>query len=84
VGGTSIPTEFKHFFASFIYYKKQEAAMTHYDHYDVQESFEYHGNTAIERTRKKNGRIRREWIFFDSIEEAVAFFNDYCTSCEAA
>ena len=49
-----------------------------------QEMYEYHGNTAIERTRKINGRIRRDWLFFDSAEEAEEFFNEHCACCEAA
>jgi hypothetical protein len=53
------------------------------DRRDGNEFFEYHGNTAIERVRKKNGKILRDWLFFDSIEEALSFFNDYCTCCEA-
>ncbi len=43
---------------------------------DYQETFEYHGNTAIEHTRRQDGRIEREWILFDSAEEAVAFFHE--------
>jgi hypothetical protein len=62
----------------------KEAAMTAYDPYEGQEMFEYHGHTAIERTRRKNGKTRRDWIFFDSIEEALSFFNDYCLYHEAA
>lgn len=50
---------------------------------DGQEFFEYHGNTAIERIRKQRGRIWREWLYFDSAEEAVAFFNDQCACLEA-
>jgi hypothetical protein len=57
--------------------------MTHNDDLEGREFFEYHGNTAIERTRKKYGKVRRDWLFFDSIEEATAVFNDYCTCCEA-
>jgi hypothetical protein len=45
---------------------------------DYQESFEYHGNTAIEHTRLKNGHVEREWIYFDSAEEAVTFFDEVC------
>lgn len=42
-----------------------------------QEFYEYHGNTAIERIRKySRNRIVREWIMFNSAEEAMAFFND--------
>ncbi|MEJ2156035.1 MAG: hypothetical protein P8X96_11915 [Desulfobacteraceae bacterium] len=44
--------------------------------HDVQETFEYHGNTAIEHTRLKNGIVEREWIYFDTTEAAVAFFNE--------
>lgn len=43
------------------------------------EYFEYHGNTAIEWIKKRGKRIiGREWILFDSVEEAKEFFNDYC------
>jgi hypothetical protein len=49
-----------------------------------QEFFEYHGNTAIERIRKQRGRIWREWLYFDSTEEAEAFFNDQCACHEVA
>jgi hypothetical protein len=45
---------------------------------DYQDRFEYHGNTAIERTRSHDGVVEREWIHFDSAEEAVAFFNEVC------
>ncbi|RJQ86867.1 MAG: hypothetical protein C4519_01320 [Desulfobacteraceae bacterium] len=55
----------------------------YYDQRDGEEFFEYHGNTSIERIRRKNGIIRREWLCFDSIEEAEAFFNDQCACCEA-
>jgi len=58
--------------------------MTHYfANAEGQEFFEYHGNTTIERIRKQRGRVRREWLFFDSAEEAVAFFNDQCACGEA-
>ncbi len=53
--------------------------MTGYNTYpDYQESFEYHGNTAIEHTRLKDGHVEREWIYFDTAEEAVTFFNEVC------
>ena len=48
---------------------------------DYQDCYEYHGNTAIEITRKQGGiTIKREWILFDSVEEAKAFFNDNCSA----
>jgi hypothetical protein len=44
---------------------------------DYQEILEYHGNTAVERVRKRGDSILlRDWIFFDSVEEAEAFFHD--------
>ena len=50
---------------------------------DYQECYEYHGNTVIEVTRKLTGdKIKRDWILFDSVEEAQEFFNDYCTVYE--
>ncbi|MBW2574939.1 MAG: hypothetical protein JRC89_12185 [Deltaproteobacteria bacterium] len=48
-----------------------------YAHY--QDCYEYHGNTTIERTRKEAGRtIKRDWILFDTVEEALEFFNSNC------
>ena len=44
----------------------------------IQEFFEYHGNTAIERTRLQNGAVQRDWIYFNSAEEAVEFFCEQC------
>jgi hypothetical protein len=44
---------------------------------DYHERYEYHGNTAIEVTREKDGvTIKRDWIFFDSVQEAQDFFYD--------
>jgi len=44
------------------------------------EFFEYHGNTTVERVQTRAGRpISREWIIFDSVEEAQDFFfNNDC------
>lgn len=43
--------------------------------------FEYHGNTAIEMTRRESGYIiKRDWLIFDTVEEAQAFYYDNC--CE--
>ena len=42
---------------------------------DYCESYEYHGNTSVEITLIKNGVfIKRDWIFFDSVQEAQDFF----------
>jgi hypothetical protein len=50
------------------------------DYQDYQEYFEYHGNVAIERTRLQGGIVERDWIYFDSAEEAVEFFNSHCAN----
>jgi hypothetical protein len=43
------------------------------------EYFEYHGNTIVERIKKGAGNtISRDWILFDSVEEAQDFFNNNC------
>jgi len=57
--------------------------MTKHEFYpDYHDCYEYHGNTTIEITRKQDGiTIKREWILFDSVEEAQAFFNDNCNDC---
>ena len=49
-----------------------------------QDHYEYHGSTTIERRRKKGTlTIWRDWIIFDSVEEAAEYFNDNCR-CEEA
>lgn len=46
------------------------------DYYD---SYEYHGNTTIALTRRHAGEIIwRDWIIFDTVEEAAEYFNDAC------
>ncbi|NNF98686.1 MAG: hypothetical protein HKM93_04855 [Desulfobacteraceae bacterium] len=46
---------------------------------DCEEFFEYHGNTMIERIQYlNNGGMNRDWLIFDSVEEACDFFNDDC------
>ena len=54
--------------------------MTRYESYpDYQCCYEYHGNTSVEITRKQDGiTIERDWILFDSVEEAQEFFYDDC------
>lgn len=56
--------------------------MTKYvSHSDYCDCYEYHGGTQIERIRQHDGgTIWRDWILFDSIEEASDFFNDACES----
>lgn len=46
---------------------------------DYHDYFEYFGNTEIERIRQRAGRIlRRDWIIFDSVDDAMDFFNSKC------
>ena len=46
---------------------------------DYHDTFEYFGNTEIERIRTRFGRTqRRDWIIFDTVEEAMQFFNSKC------
>ena len=48
-------------------------------HPDYHDCYEYHGSTTIELTRKQDGVILwRDWIIFDSVEEATEYFNDAC------
>jgi hypothetical protein len=50
--------------------------MTYPDYYDY---YEYHGNTEIELTRIQKGvTVWRDWILFDTVEEAAEYFNDHC------
>jgi hypothetical protein len=55
---------------------KRRTTMTLQNYYsDYHESFEYHGNTAVEVNLKKNGvTIKRDWLFFNSVQEAQDFF----------
>lgn len=44
---------------------------------DYKEAFEYHGSTTIEITRQRGGRvIWKDWLIFDSVEEASTFYNE--------
>ncbi len=46
----------------------------YHDHY---EELVYDGHTMIERVRRFCGkRVRRDWLIFDSVEDAESFFND--------
>jgi len=41
--------------------------------------FEYYGNTEIRRIRSQNGiKVRQDWLLFDSVEEAMEYFNTSC------
>jgi hypothetical protein len=47
---------------------------------DFQETFEYHGNTSVEMTRRELGYVtKRDWIIFDTVEEAQTFYYDHCS-----
>jgi len=44
---------------------------------DYQEALEYHGSTTVEVTRRRLGRvIWKDWLIFDSVEEALTFYNE--------
>jgi hypothetical protein len=46
---------------------------------DYQDHFEYFGNTEIERIRMQGEKvIEHDWIMFDSVDEAMDFFNNRC------
>ena len=48
-------------------------------HPDYEDRLEYHGSTTIERVRKgRGGACSRDWLLFDSVEEAEEFFNTDC------
>jgi hypothetical protein len=47
---------------------------THYHDF-----YEYFGNTEIERIRRQGEKtIRHDWLIFDSVDEAMEYFNDKC------
>ena len=53
--------------------RKHELTTEYHDH------FEYFGNTEIERIRKIGDKtIRHDYIIFDTVDEAMDFFNDRC------
>lgn len=59
--------------------------MTHYVVCkEYQEAYEYYGHTAVERVRRQNGRVTRQWFYFDSAQEAADFYYDQCACSEAA
>ena len=48
---------------------------------DYDECYEYHGNTTIELTRKQGEiTVWRDWITFDTVEEASVDFNEHCSA----
>jgi hypothetical protein len=63
--------------------RKKEGKMTRHifspDYYDC---YEYHGNTTIELTRKQGEVIVwRDWITFDTVEEAAVY--EHCSAYES-
>ena len=46
---------------------------------EFSDTFEYLGRTEIMRIRRKGTQtIRRDWIIFETIHEALAHFEDKC------
>ncbi len=53
--------------------RKHELNPTYHDFY------EYHGNTEVVRIRHHWGKIvRQDWIVFNTVEEAMEYFNTKC------
>ena len=47
-----------------------------------QECFEYHGSTVVERVRRYKGTtLNRDWLLFDTVEEAEDFYNENRVAC---
>lgn len=45
---------------------------------EYQDCLEYHGNTAVELTRVKEGStVLHRWIIFDSVREAQDYFYEF-------
>ena len=50
---------------------------------DYHDCYEYHGSTTIELTRKQGEiTVWRDWITFDTVEEAALYFNEQCNVWE--
>lgn len=48
----------------------------------VHEYLEYHGNTSILRIRKyPRNVVKRSWLLFDTVEDAMAYFNSESSEC---
>jgi hypothetical protein len=60
--------------------------MTRHTSYpEYADHYEYHGCTTIEVTREQGGMIIwRDWIMFDSVEEAAEYFNETCVEQSSA
>ncbi len=48
------------------------------DNQQRQEWYEYHGSTAIVHLwKEKDGQdVNRRWLYFDTVEEAMTYFNE--------
>ena len=56
--------------------KKHVSYPAYYDFY------EYHGNTQILRIRKQGKKtLRKDWLSFNTVEEAMDYFNSGCRLC---
>ena len=50
---------------------------------DYHDCYEYHGNTTIELTRRQGEiTVWRDWITFDTVQEAADYFNEHCSAYE--
>lgn len=47
---------------------------------EYEDAYEYHGCTTISVIRRRAGStIWRDWLIFDTVEEAASFFHESCT-----
>jgi hypothetical protein len=63
---------------------KEDIMTFYFEDREFEEEYEYDGNTAVQRVRRKNGQVEHQWLHFDSVEEAADFFYDHFACCEAA
>ena len=50
---------------------------------EYDEFYEYHGSTTIELTRRQGEiTVWRDWITFNTVQEAADYFNEHCSICE--
>ncbi len=68
------------------YRKPRKGAKTmtkHIINAEYYDCYEYHGNTTIELTRKQGEiTVWRDWISFDTVQEATDYFNERCGANE--
>ena len=47
---------------------------------EYEDDYEYHGCTTISVVRRRAGNtVWRDWLIFDTVEEAEDYFNEACS-----